>query len=126
MPRTGSVLPRLWTDSIFTEPVRRLNLPDALTVGVLSGEGVGPEVVDAALCVLSALPMSGRTRFVIRSGGAIGAQSEARCGKPLSPEVIEFCRRVFSEKGAVLSGPGGGRFVYDLRREFDLFCKISP
>ncbi|MEW5901693.1 MAG: isocitrate/isopropylmalate family dehydrogenase, partial [Acidobacteriota bacterium] len=28
--------------------------------------------------------------------------------------------------GALLCGPGGGRFVYDLRARFDLFCKISP
>jgi len=27
---------------------------------------------------------------------------------------------------AVLSGPGGGRYVYDLRKHFDLFCKLNP
>ena len=26
----------------------------------------------------------------------------------------------------MLAGAGGGRFVYDLRRRFDLYCKISP
>ena len=28
--------------------------------------------------------------------------------------------------GALLCGPGGGRFVYDLRAKFDLFCKLVP
>jgi 3-isopropylmalate dehydrogenase len=44
----------------------------------------------------------------------------------LSAEAIDFCRSIFSAGGAVLSGPGGGRYVYDLRREFDLFCKFVP
>jgi 3-isopropylmalate dehydrogenase len=26
----------------------------------------------------------------------------------------------------VLAGPGGGRFVYELRERFDLYCKLSP
>ena len=28
--------------------------------------------------------------------------------------------------GGDFSGPGGGRYVYDLRRRFDLFCEICP
>jgi 3-isopropylmalate dehydrogenase len=37
-----------------------------------------------------------------------------------------FCEEIFAAGGAVLSGPGGGRYVYDLRRRFDLFCKFVP
>jgi 3-isopropylmalate dehydrogenase len=40
--------------------------------------------------------------------------------------VAAFCGDVFARGGAVLAGPGGGRFVYELRRQFDLFCKLSP
>ena len=76
--------------------------------------------------VLSALESIGKNKFKVECGGLIGTEAESECGKPLSDEVLEFCRTVFSKKGAILSGPGGGRFVYDLRREFDLFCKISP
>jgi 3-isopropylmalate dehydrogenase len=78
------------------------------------------------LCVLTALESGGGRRFALRLGGVIGAEAEAQCGAPLSAEVAEFCRQVFAAGGAILAGPGGGRFVYDLRREFDLFCKISP
>ena len=40
--------------------------------------------------------------------------------------MIDFCQRLFSHKIPILAGPGGDRFVYDLRKEFDLFCKIVP
>ena len=39
---------------------------------------------------------------------------------------MNFCAGVFKLGGAILSGPGGGRYVYDLRRRFDLFCKFVP
>ncbi len=45
---------------------------------------------------------------------------------PLDASVVDFCRDVFSSRGAVLAGPHGGRWVYELRRELDLFCKVSP
>ena len=58
--------------------------------------------------------------------GPCGRQAQSLYGSPLTEEVVEFCEGVFSASGAVLAGPGGGRFVYDLRRRFDLFCKIGP
>ena len=39
---------------------------------------------------------------------------------------MEFCADIFQVGGAILNGPGGGRYVYDLRRRFDLFCKFVP
>lgn len=95
-------------------------------VGYLAGEGVGPEVVRAALGVLAALESATGFRFEVREGGLIGRAAQSVCGKSLPEEVVQFCKDVFSVSGAVLSGPGGARFVYDLRRRFDLFCKISP
>ena len=40
--------------------------------------------------------------------------------------ILEFCTGIFEKGGAILNGPGGGRYVYDLRRRFDLFCKFVP
>ena len=94
-------------------------------LGVLPGEGVGPEVIGAALAVLAALEQPG-TRFELREAGPIGLEAEAHDGRPLSEAVAAFCGEVFSAGGAVLAGPGGGRFVYDLRERFDLFYKLSP
>ena len=115
---------RRWTDAIFRERPR--SPQTHFTVGVLPGEGIGPEVVSAALEVLSAVASSGRVRFETRTGGAIGRDAEVSSGRPLTDDVAAFCEAVFECGGALLTGAGGGRFVYDLRRRFDLFCKLSP
>lgn len=98
----------------------------AAVIGVLPGEGIGPEVTAAACRVLRALEPAAGRRFEIRAGGPIGREAEGLSGRPLSGEVESFCADVFARGGAILAGPGGGRFVYDLRRRFDLFCKLSP
>jgi 3-isopropylmalate dehydrogenase len=95
-------------------------------IGALSGEGVGPAVVEAALEVLAAVGSASGQAFEVRFGGAIGLDAIGGSGRPLSEEVTGFCREIFMAGGAVFAGPGGGRFVYDMRRAFDLFCKLSP
>jgi len=95
-------------------------------IGVLPGEGIGPDMLEAALMVLAAVKSVSELKATIETGGPIGLEAEATDGRPLSDQVIEFCTDIFSRRGAILAGPGGGRFVYDLRREFDLYCKFSP
>lgn len=113
-----------WTDAVFRE--RPSSAQSPFTVGVLPGEGIGPEVISAALEVLSAVASSGDARFQTRTGGAIGCDAEMSSGRALTDDVAAFCEGVFECGGALLTGAGGGRFVYDLRRRFDLFCKLSP
>lgn len=115
-----------WSDCIFelSVPAFTVNRPHLL--GVLEGEGVGPTVVGAALGVLSALQSVTGRSFEIECGGAIGLAAEACSGASLSDEVAAFCANIFARGGAILAGAGGGRFVYDLRQQFDLFCKLSP
>ncbi len=84
--------------------------------GVLEGEGVGPEVIRVSLKALAALEAHGFARVEVRHGPK----------NPGFEEAAAFCARTFAAGGAILSGPFGGRFVYDLRRRFDLFCKLSP
>jgi len=95
-------------------------------IGVLEGTGIGPEVVKSALRVLSAVEQACGLHFELRFGTHIGEEALARSGQWLPEEVIQFCSGVFRDGGAILSGPGGGRYVYDLRRRFDLFCKFVP
>ena len=95
-------------------------------VGVLPGEGIGPEVTDVAMTVLRAVLPFTPCRFEVLYGGSIGLAAERVCRQPLSGEVIGFIRDVFDRGGHILAGAGGGRFVYDVRREFDLFCKVNP
>jgi 3-isopropylmalate dehydrogenase len=95
-------------------------------IGVLPGEGIGPEIVDAALAVLSAVERAADLRIELRRGGPIGAEAEATGGEALPAAAVEFCQRVFADGGALWAGAAGSRFVYDIRKQFDLFCKVSP
>jgi 3-isopropylmalate dehydrogenase len=94
--------------------------PGRWTIGVVPGEGIGPEVVDAALVVLDAVARRTGCHLDVRTGGAVGAE------RTLSEEVAAFCAATFDAGGALLCGPAGGRFVYDLRTRFDLYCKLVP
>jgi nicotinamidase-related amidase len=113
-----------WSDCLREDAMPRRK--PSRVIGVLTGEGIGPEVVGCALDVLSAVESVTGRKFTVEFGAPIGREAERGGGKVLPDEVIEFCRGIFARGGAVLSGPGGGRYVYDLRRVFDLFCKLSP
>lgn len=115
-----------WTGALRRPRRSDQSSPPRHLLGVLKGEGVGPEVTGAAVRILEAIEESSQHRFEIRYGGAIGKDAEKLSGEPLPPDVVDFCSEIFAAGGAVLAGPGGGRFVYDSRRRFDLFCKISP
>jgi 3-isopropylmalate dehydrogenase len=95
-------------------------------IGVLEGTGIGSEIVGSALQVLAAVGEVTGFDFEVRRGTLIGEDALTHFGRWLSEEVVDFCSEVFRLGGAVLSGPGGGRYVYDLRRRFDLFSKFVP
>jgi 3-isopropylmalate dehydrogenase len=95
-------------------------------IGVLEGTGIGPSVIGCALDVLESVGQSLDITFDIRRGGLIGEAAAAAYGTWLPDETAAFCADVLQAGGAILSGPGGGRYVYDLRRRLDLFCKLVP
>jgi 3-isopropylmalate dehydrogenase len=88
-------------------------------IGILPGEGIGPEVIRAAVAVLEAAAEEVGLELAITEKAAAESHD-------LSEDDVEFCRDTFASGGAVLAGPHGGRWVYELRRRFDLFCKVSP
>lgn len=96
------------------------------TIGVLEGTGVGPAVIDSALQVLKSVQEVLALKFEVRFGGLIGEDAIKEHGQWLPEDAVQFCADVFQQDGAILNGPGGGRYVYDLRRRFDLFCKFVP
>src|SRR5688500_16264195 len=53
-------------------------------------------------------------------------RAACRRGGGLTASTAAFCADVFAAGGALFCGPAGGRFVYDLRARFDLFCKLVP
>lgn len=107
-------------------PVRGLALNQPFPIGVLTGEGIGPEIIAVVMGVLKTLSEETDVVFDIRYGGKIGKDALAESGASLTDEVVQFCKQTFDDGGAVLCGPGGARFVYLLRRQFDLFCKLVP
>lgn len=95
-------------------------------VGTLPGEGIGPSLIDICVNLLGVIEACSPVRFDVRQGGAIGKDAVKAAGTSLTDEVVAFCEDTFAHQGAVLCGPGGARFVYALRRRFDLYCKLVP
>jgi 3-isopropylmalate dehydrogenase len=95
-------------------------------IGILAGEGIGPSIINASLGLLKVIEAHFPVSFNLHWGGKIGKDAIEESGQPLSQEVIAFCKERFGQGAPVLCGPGGDRFVYDLRREFDLYCKLVP
>jgi 3-isopropylmalate dehydrogenase len=95
-------------------------------VGVFLGEGVGVEVVPVAVRLLGMLADHGDRQFELHQGGLIGVPAKAQFGSSLSSEVIDFAEGLFERGGVLFCGPGGDRFVYEIRRRFDLYCKFTP
>jgi 3-isopropylmalate dehydrogenase len=95
-------------------------------IGLLEGEGVGREIIPVAMALLDILRSHTERRIEVRRGGLIGHAAKAAHGESLTADVINFGAAVFEARGALFCGPGGDRFVYDLRRRFDLFCKFTP
>lgn len=109
-----------WTSVLPPGPHRT----SPFVVGVLDGEGVGREVVSAALAVLRAVERESGVQFDVRDGGDVGAPG--RTGGGLLDATAAFCADVFAAGGVLFCGAAGGRWVYDLRARFDLFCKLVP
>ena len=95
-------------------------------IGVFLGEGVGVEVVPVAMALLEVLASATARRFELHEGGLIGVAAKEIHGRSLSEEVTAFADDIFSKSGALFCGPGGDRFVYEIRQQFDLYCKYTP
>jgi isocitrate dehydrogenase (NAD+) len=91
---------------------------------LIPGDGIGPEIVDAAISVLDALhaPFD----WEICAAGLAGVKA---CGDPLPPETIESIRRTGLALKGPLETPVGGGFRSSnvrLREEFHLFANVRP
>ena len=102
--------------------------PTHYTLGIFPGEGIGPDLSDAAISTLDALQKKNNCNklFEIKIGGEIGNQSIEKNGNSLDIDAINFCHSIFDSSGAILAGPGGDRFVYECRDKFDLYYKLNP
>jgi 3-isopropylmalate dehydrogenase len=99
---------------------------EPILVGYFLGEGIGAEIVPPALELLSAACGRFGRHIELRAGGLIGKPALEASGKALTDEAVDFCTELFADGGVVLCGPGGSRFVYEMRARFDLYCKFTP
>ena len=104
-------------------------------IAVLSGDGIGPEVTDQALKVLSAIEKKFNHTFIIRFA-PVGAIAIDLTGDPLPQETLDICL----ESDAVLFGAiGHPKYDNDpaapvrpeqgllrLRKSLGLFANIRP
>lgn len=99
---------------------------DKRVIGYFLGEGIGSEIIPPSVELLSTVCERLNVNLELRCGGLIGTPALLASGKALTDQAAGFCSEIFSEGGAILCGPGGGRFVYELRAHFDLHCKFTP
>jgi len=103
-------------------------------IAVLSGDGVGPEVVAEGIKVLRVVEECFDARFTLRHG-LVGGAAIDETGDPLPEATLQLCR----ESDAVLFGSVGGpkwdalpsdkrpeRGLLRLRQTLDLFANLRP
>ncbi len=105
-----------------------------LKIAVLPGDGIGPEITQAALDVCRAA--AGKFNFAIHTESALAAASAVDRGlEPLPEATFKLCQK----SDAILCGPFGDprwdnappakrpeRAKLVLRKEFDLFANLRP
>jgi 3-isopropylmalate dehydrogenase len=96
----------------------------AFVIGVLPGEGIGPEVVGAALTVLEAVRRIYGVEFDLRTSPELAPPGPH--GRTLDDAVAEYVQSMLGLGAPLFCGAVSGRFVYELRRRFDLYCKLTP
>jgi 3-isopropylmalate dehydrogenase len=105
-----------------------------LTIALLPGDGIGPEVVAEGARVLRAVAERWNHEFELREGLIGGCALDAR-GTPLPPETIELCK---SADAVLLGAVGGPRWdnpdarqrpeqgLLGLRRELQVYANLRP
>jgi len=96
----------------------------SFVIGILPGEGIGPEVVGAALKVLEAVGRIYELEFDLRTCPELSPPGPH--GPTLGDDVAGFVQTILDGGAPLLCGAVSGRFVYDLRARFDLYCKLTP
>ena len=110
-------------------------MSEKLRIAVLPGDGIGPEVMEQALKVLSATAEKFNLSFDFKQC-FVGGKAIDECGCPLPDETLKACE----EADAILFGSVGGPkwdhlppdqrpergALLPLRKHFKLFCNLRP
>lgn len=94
-------------------------------IAVLPGDGIGPEVIDAASVVLRALMRVDLNLKLELTWGDVGEPAYEKYGNPLPEETLQLIRG----SDAILFG-AVGKFatpvILPMRQQFDLFANVRP
>ncbi|MDS9472389.1 3-isopropylmalate dehydrogenase [Sporosarcina pasteurii] len=103
-------------------------------IAVLPGDGIGPEVTEAAVKVLQVIGRRFKHTFDVEYG-SIGGEAIDKYKTPLPDETIELCQ----QSDAILLGAVGGpkwdknpaelrpeKGLLAIRKHFDLFANLRP
>ena len=96
----------------------------ALTVTLIPGDGVGPEITQATVRILEAAAVPLRWERV-----ATGSEAMARYGTPLPAEAIASIQRNCLALKARIVAPAGSAFEspnVTLRKVLDLYANVRP
>ncbi|MEI7927339.1 MAG: isocitrate/isopropylmalate family dehydrogenase, partial [Verrucomicrobiales bacterium] len=104
-------------------------------ITVLSGDGIGPEVMNEALRVLDAVEAS-FSITVSRSSHLVGGAAIDAAGHPLPPETVQACEQA---DGILFGSVGGPKWeslppdiqpergaLLPIRKHFGLFANLRP
>ncbi len=85
-------------------------------IGLLRGDGIGPEIVDSAVRVLKAVGEKFGHEFIF-TPYLIGGAAIDECGKPLPKETVEGCLTSDSVLLGAVGGPKWDTLPGELRPE---------
>jgi isocitrate dehydrogenase (NAD+) len=94
------------------------------TITVIRGDGIGPEIMDAALHVLDAMDVGLSYEFA-----DAGLAALEKTGELLPADTLESIRRNRVALKSPLTTPVGGGFSsinVELRKRFDLYANVRP
>src|SRR5271170_4519526 len=99
-------------------------MPQSIPATLIPGDGIGPEIVDAAVAVLDALGAPFQWDRQIA-----GLEGVKTAGDPLPAKTIESIRRTHLALKGPLETPSGGGYRSSnvrLREEFKLYANLRP
>jgi isocitrate dehydrogenase (NAD+) len=99
-------------------------MPNKIPATLISGDGIGPEIVDATLAALDALQAPFEWDPQVAGLGGVKAS-----GDPLPPATLDSIRRTRLALKGPLETPSGGGYRSSnvrLREEFQLYANLRP
>jgi len=105
-----------------------------LSVLILPGDGIGPEIMAEARRVIDWLAENRDLKFAVHEDLVGGAAYDA-CGQPLSDQALELAKKVDAVLLGAVGGPKWDGVAYDkrpeaglltLRKELELFANLRP